>query len=533
MKKWLGLAATFISRTKKTVGAIVAASTLATVSYAPYLQEDEPPIWEIVSRILKSLGQVISNWPEDTPVNWASLLIQAFKLANLVDIGEEIQTYMTGILTAPALTVKDVMFSEILIAAYAPMYALFIWRLMEYIHAYRVETESPEGEAKVKSGESKIMALGEYALKRFLPMLVLATTAHLLGPIMLAKLWNGVLGAIQLFYSSQTTNMADTYVALIANFIEGLNLYEFVIGTVVFIVCWTALSIAFVVYFVKWLWSQPKFLWEGTLSLKGLRKLSLAEPLKVYVKPFLRFALMAIIMGVGPLLIVKLLAPWMNGMALGAFIAAIMILAYAGPNELIQHGDEYYARLKTWAEHSRGGELLDEEPEPEPEAPRREGVAGWVQDRWDRMPPLAKLPYQAQIKVAEVIMMTDPKLAIAAKPIMSAIKGEGDPQAAIQTVIQALPKRPTGPWTKLPPSILAMRGTLSSDPTINAAMLAWLTDQYTSGPPIRTPEEMVAAAQAEVQKRMATAQQFVDVMAQRGKEYQDQINRAMGAGGGT
>jgi hypothetical protein len=511
MNSWLGLAATKGKTYLKTAGACVAASTLTAVSF---LQDDgdKPSFFEAIGRIFDALGEVLTHWPAGKPINGLTLILEVFKVADLIDVGAKVDAFFLKTLDIPRLVITSKPFLWILGIAMAPMIIFAVLNIIRYSSAYRRETRTRRGEDRVHAGRSRVLPTGTWFVTRLLPWLVIGPGFIFLSAYAFSLAWNGMLSILEIFYKGTSTTIGGVWVTILEGMVSGSVAQiaaQFILMFLVVIAGCIFLAVLILQRVILYIVANPKFEWDATKILRGLRDVTLAKPGRKFLEKFFSLALTVFLVG-----LLAWLTAWLSTIftdwPIAFFFVVFLGVIWWGPKELVTKyaQEEFYEGVGEWWEDffspTRGIETPEEAEAREAQEERYAGVTGKVRRGWDRQHPATKAYFKGQAKAGEVALKTlRPKeyaMAKQALNVIDQVRSSEEPQAASFD------------------EIYKRRATLDTDPATSHAMLAWLKDQYTLGTPAKPHEEMIADARRQVERIRSRKPKVFESMAERGED---------------
>lgn len=493
MHSRLGLAATRAKTYLETVWVRVAASTLTTV-FLLQQDDDKPSFFEMIGRIFEAFSKVVQLWPSGNEVNGLTLIIQVFSVADLLGVGEKIDAFFLKTLDVPRLLVSSSYFQVLLVFTTAPMLLFGTLNIVRYIRAYSLETSTSRGEDRVHAGKSRILDIGPWFLTRFLVWMVIGPGFYLFVAYVFSYAWNGVLTVLEIFYTGTSSTMGSVWIQIIQGMLTGSTgkvVVEFLLMFIVIIIGGSYLAITFIKRLVDFIWASPKFQWDSTKILRGLRDVTLAKPGRAYLEKWLLLALTVFFVGLLAW-ITALLSYVLPGWPIAFTFGVCIYLVKWLPKYILEHRPEefYHGIQETFEDFFAPEHGL---PTPiELEAQDSQRLRGG-KSRFSR-------PARA---VTEIYKDLEPE-------------HYRETQQVTESLRRLRPRR--GKVSSGFTDILEHRGSLDVDPATGNAMLAWLRDQYEVETPSSSPEEMIDAARKAVRNIRRSNPEVYENMVERGED---------------
>lgn len=477
----LGLAATELLF-RKAEGACVAASTLTHV----FLLQDGVDWIGILVRLLNAFVKILTQWPEDVPVNGISIIIQLLKAADLVDVGGKIESFLLLLTQAPPLGAT--IFGYLIVGGVLLSLPFQVLSVISYSRAYREAHErAPDGD--INWEEEDIVEPLEWFLKRFLPVIFGTWIFFFLAQFLVNQTWNLLNGFVQAFYTGAGKTIGGVAVEIIAKIAEQMDILDFMFAAGILSTWGIVLLVHYGIRLVKFLWNVVMFPIEGTRALKGLKDDDIEQPASELIASLVELAITAFLILVGPLFLAMM--PAMIGLPLTAVVIIVIWMGLKLPKRVANGIRE--------RQLEKAARILG--PERLPRGLRKSRV---------------RRAFDLGAAAAMSAVQKDPRgrAAMAGYQAVQALRSDGKQEvlSKLQAARARFREIPAGsvptdnpsPQTnildRIPDRLYQDRYNLSSDKDMNAAVFSWLADEYAKSQPTRELGDLIPTAFAAVSK---------------------------------
>jgi hypothetical protein len=484
------------------------AAAFSSTFHSFFLQEgdSDTSLIKTVLKIASALIEVAKNWPDGTPVNGVSIVLEVLQVAEIADVGDKFENLILTVTQRPQI--EGTVFEYFYVPAIILGTILFLVFFGQYAWSYAEEMRTEYGEQRLWNNQGPVVNLLTYAIKRFVPMILILGAFVFLIQGTINIFWWGIESVALAFYAGSDITIGGAYVLLLARMAEGLSAVWFLISFGILVFGGSIILIVYLVRFVRFLWSGVVVLWQGTKSLSGKRNVTLGPPVKTYVETLSVLAITAFLILILPWF-AYMLSELFTGIWIVAFIIVTFYFVWWAPKEVFARNREILEPIEGWLDTEIEPEFLitrgntnedrgidststnDFHSQQYVDIPVTDAGEGYT--RPSRLETIASLARDAERHKAAA-----EDLRRTVESFRSTTDGDGEDIESSEEETESQPSETSPKFEGYSEVLYQNRDSLSEDPHLNDALYAWLSGMWEIQPPLQPFNQAVKDAEEDL-----------------------------------